>query len=169
MLVDLTEVLSDMEASPLQVAPSSPSSSLAAPLGRPSSPHPHPQCHCYLTRFSYTHSIEAVSCDEMLVELTEVLSDTGGRGGRHRCKLLPPSPPSQPSPSPSIYCDPTHFSYTHSIEAVSCDEMLVDLTEVLSDTGASPLQVARVIREEIKLKTSCNASAGLGELHIMLP
>ena len=37
---------------------------------------------------------------------------------------------------------PTHFSYTHSIEAVSCDEMLVDLTEVLSDTGASPLQVA---------------------------
>ena len=53
-------------------------------------------------------------------------------------------------------------SYTHDIEAVSCDEMFVDLTELLADTGATPLEFASLIRKEIKQATKCNASAGLG-------
>ena len=54
------------------------------------------------------------------------------------------------------------LSYTHDIEAVSCDEMFVDVTGILEDTGVTPLDLARVLREEIKEKTQCNASAGLG-------
>ncbi|XP_038061911.1 DNA repair protein REV1-like [Patiria miniata] len=55
----------------------------------------------------------------------------------------------------------TVASYTHEIEAVSCDEMFVDVTSILEDTGATPLDLARVLRQEIKEKTQCNASAGL--------
>ena len=58
------------------------------------------------------------------------------------------------------------FSYTHDIEAVSCDEMLVDLTDVLSETGASALQFASVLRKEIFEKTQCNASVGIGISHM---
>ncbi len=55
-----------------------------------------------------------------------------------------------------------YFSYTHDIEAVSCDELLVDLTDVLNETGASPLQFASILREEIFEKTRCTASVGIG-------
>ncbi|XP_041377375.1 DNA repair protein REV1-like [Gigantopelta aegis] len=55
----------------------------------------------------------------------------------------------------------TVASYTHDIEAVSCDEMLIDCTDLLADTGASPLEFATLLREDIKTKTGCNASAGL--------
>ncbi|CAL4119806.1 unnamed protein product, partial [Meganyctiphanes norvegica] len=41
-------------------------------------------------------------------------------------------------------------SYTHDIEAVSCDEMFVDLNSVLQDCGASPLEFASCIREQIQ-------------------
>ena len=56
-----------------------------------------------------------------------------------------------------------HFSYTHDIEAVSCDEMLVDCTDLLSSTGATPLEFASLLRQEIYEKTKCTASAGLGK------
>ncbi len=56
-------------------------------------------------------------------------------------------------------------SYTHDIEAVSCDEMLVDCTDLLADTGASPLEFAEHLREQIVKKTQCHASAGMGECH----
>ncbi|XP_071489120.1 DNA repair protein REV1-like [Diadema antillarum] len=52
-------------------------------------------------------------------------------------------------------------SYTHDIEAVSCDEMFVDISELARETGATPLEIAEVLREEIKEKTCCNASAGI--------
>ncbi|XP_055958334.1 DNA repair protein REV1 isoform X2 [Patella vulgata] len=55
----------------------------------------------------------------------------------------------------------TVASYTHDIEAVSCDEMLVDCTDLLADTGATPLEFATVLRQEIYNKTGCCASAGL--------
>lgn len=54
------------------------------------------------------------------------------------------------------------FRYTHDIEACSCDELLVDITTVLEDTGATPLEFAQVVREEIYEKTRCTASAGIG-------
>ncbi|XP_064643309.1 DNA repair protein REV1-like isoform X2 [Lineus longissimus] len=56
----------------------------------------------------------------------------------------------------------TIASYTHDIEAVSCDELFVDCTELLSTTGATPLEFAAFVRDEIEEKTGCTASAGLG-------
>ncbi|XP_077199622.1 DNA repair protein REV1 isoform X5 [Paroedura picta] len=53
-------------------------------------------------------------------------------------------------------------SYTHNIEAVSCDEALVDITEILAETGLSPEEIANAIRTEIKNKTKCTASIGIG-------
>ena len=55
------------------------------------------------------------------------------------------------------------FSYTHDIEAVSCDEMLVDCTDLLCNTGATPLEFALLLRKEMYEKTNCTASAGLGK------
>ncbi|XP_054266352.1 DNA repair protein REV1 isoform X2 [Macrosteles quadrilineatus] len=56
----------------------------------------------------------------------------------------------------------TVASYTLDIEAVSCDEMFVDCTSLLNETCLSPLQLASLIREEIKEKTGCPCSAGFG-------
>lgn len=53
-------------------------------------------------------------------------------------------------------------SFTHDIEAVSCDEMLIDCVDVLADTGASPTQFATYLRKVIREKTGCNASIGIG-------
>lgn len=59
-------------------------------------------------------------------------------------------------------------SYTHDIEAVSCDEMLVDCTDLLADVGAAPLDFASVLRQEIQEKTRCSASVGMGTLQFSL-
>ncbi|KAF4799971.1 hypothetical protein TURU_049524 [Turdus rufiventris] len=53
-------------------------------------------------------------------------------------------------------------SYTHNIEAVSCDEALVDITEILAETRLTPDEFANVIRTEIKDQTKCTASVGMG-------
>ncbi|NXI42605.1 REV1 protein, partial [Galbula dea] len=53
-------------------------------------------------------------------------------------------------------------SYTHNIEAVSCDEALVDITEILTETRLTPDELANVIRAEIKAQTKCTASVGMG-------
>ncbi|KAG8586852.1 hypothetical protein GDO81_005499 [Engystomops pustulosus] len=55
----------------------------------------------------------------------------------------------------------TLASYTHDIEAVSCDEALVDITQVLVEAKLSPDEVASAIRAEIKEKTLCTASIGM--------
>ncbi|XP_043927902.1 DNA repair protein REV1 [Protopterus annectens] len=55
----------------------------------------------------------------------------------------------------------TLASYTHDIEAVSCDEAFLDITEILLETGLTPEEVADVIRNDIKEKTKCSASAGI--------
>ncbi|XP_076319010.1 DNA repair protein REV1-like isoform X2 [Tachypleus tridentatus] len=51
-------------------------------------------------------------------------------------------------------------SYTLDIEAVSCDELFADCTDVLQETGVSPVEFATFLRREIKEKTGCIASAG---------
>uniref|UniRef100_A0A8D2CYM8 DNA repair protein REV1 n=1 Tax=Sciurus vulgaris TaxID=55149 RepID=A0A8D2CYM8_SCIVU len=56
----------------------------------------------------------------------------------------------------------TLASYTHNIEAVSCDEALVDITEILAETKLTPDEFADAIRMEIKDKTKCAASVGIG-------
>ncbi|XP_066863194.1 DNA repair protein REV1 isoform X1 [Kogia breviceps] len=56
----------------------------------------------------------------------------------------------------------TLASYTHSIEAVSCDEALVDITEILAETRLTPDEFANAVRMEIKDQTKCAASVGIG-------
>uniref|UniRef100_A0A8C9LQI6 DNA repair protein REV1 n=1 Tax=Piliocolobus tephrosceles TaxID=591936 RepID=A0A8C9LQI6_9PRIM len=56
----------------------------------------------------------------------------------------------------------TLASYTHNIEAVSCDEALVDITEILAETKLTPDEFANAVRMEIKDQTKCAASVGMG-------
>nr|XP_021491677.1 DNA repair protein REV1 isoform X4 [Meriones unguiculatus] len=56
----------------------------------------------------------------------------------------------------------TLASYTHNIEAVSCDEALVDITDILAETKLTPDEFAAALRTEIKDKTKCAASIGIG-------
>ncbi|XP_030614720.1 DNA repair protein REV1 [Archocentrus centrarchus] len=53
-------------------------------------------------------------------------------------------------------------SYTHDIEALSCDEVLIDGSALLAEVGASPEDLAKAIRADIKEKTGCCASVGMG-------
>ncbi|XP_029937528.1 DNA repair protein REV1 isoform X2 [Myripristis murdjan] len=53
-------------------------------------------------------------------------------------------------------------SYTHDIEALSCDEVLIDGSALLSELGIGPDDLAKAIRAEIKEKTGCSASVGMG-------
>lgn len=55
------------------------------------------------------------------------------------------------------------FSYTHDIEALSCDEVLIDASALLAELGINPEDLAKAIRADIKEKTSCCASVGMGE------
>lgn len=49
-----------------------------------------------------------------------------------------------------------------NIEAVSCDEMFVDCTDLLKKTSVTVNEFAAHIRSEIKQKTSCPCSTGFG-------
>ncbi|XP_063698219.1 DNA repair protein Rev1 [Culicoides brevitarsis] len=53
--------------------------------------------------------------------------------------------------------------YTLDIEAVSCDEMFVDLSELLISTKLDVMSVVSFLRDEIKEATGCPCSAGLGK------
>ncbi|XP_063870475.1 DNA repair protein REV1-like isoform X3 [Scylla paramamosain] len=53
-------------------------------------------------------------------------------------------------------------SFTHDIEAVSCDEMFVDLTELLQSCKVSPEDFTTYLRERVQEETGCPCSAGLG-------
>ena len=46
--------------------------------------------------------------------------------------------------------------------------MLIDCTDVLADTGATPMEFASLLRQEIHDGTRCNASAGLGMWHHLI-
>lgn len=49
------------------------------------------------------------------------------------------------------------------IEAVSCDEMYVDLTELLISSKLDVMSLVSYLRDEIKQATGCPCSAGLGK------
>ncbi|KAM3861812.1 DNA repair protein REV1-like [Diretmus argenteus] len=53
-------------------------------------------------------------------------------------------------------------SYTHDIEALSCDEVLIDGSAMLSELGIYPEDLAKAIRADIQEKTGCSASVGMG-------
>ncbi|CAH1118562.1 unnamed protein product [Phaedon cochleariae] len=56
----------------------------------------------------------------------------------------------------------TIASYTLDIEAVSCDEMYVDITKILKESGYTVEQWANHIRNEISKVTGCPCSTGFG-------
>ncbi|XP_058119832.1 DNA repair protein Rev1 isoform X2 [Anopheles coustani] len=56
----------------------------------------------------------------------------------------------------------TIAQYTLDIEAVSCDEMFVDLTELLKSTGVPVMNFVSFVRDEISTATGCACSAGIG-------
>ncbi|XP_071840706.1 uncharacterized protein [Apostichopus japonicus] len=56
----------------------------------------------------------------------------------------------------------TVASFTSNIEAISCDELYIDVTKTLMETGASPLEFAQLVKDEIFAKTQCTASVGIG-------
>lgn len=56
----------------------------------------------------------------------------------------------------------TVAQYTLNIEAVSCDEMFVDLSDVLNELQAATMDFVGLVREEVKTKTGCPCSAGVG-------
>lgn len=56
----------------------------------------------------------------------------------------------------------TLAQYTLDVEAVSCDEMYVDCTDLLKEIDASVQDFATVLRNEIKNKTGCPCSTGFG-------
>ncbi|XP_057290303.1 DNA repair protein REV1-like [Hydractinia symbiolongicarpus] len=77
---------------------------------------------------------------------------------------------------PQLVCVPYYFDeyrnvsqkfyeilshFTCNIEAVSCDEALLDITELV-ETGETILEVAENIRNEILKNTGCIASCGIG-------
>uniref|UniRef100_A0A3P8V145 DNA repair protein REV1 n=1 Tax=Cynoglossus semilaevis TaxID=244447 RepID=A0A3P8V145_CYNSE len=53
-------------------------------------------------------------------------------------------------------------SYTHDIEALSCDEVLIDASALLAELGIDAEDLAKAIRADIKEKTGCCASVGMG-------
>lgn len=55
-----------------------------------------------------------------------------------------------------------NFRYTLDVEAVSCDEMYVNLTDVLKETHISVDEFVTHVRDEITAKTQCPCSAGVG-------
>ncbi|KAI4892709.1 hypothetical protein NFI96_015304, partial [Prochilodus magdalenae] len=56
----------------------------------------------------------------------------------------------------------TLASYTYNIEALSCDEALVDATTLLAELGVTPDELASAIRADVMEKTGCSASVGMG-------
>uniref|UniRef100_A0A8C9Y2U5 DNA repair protein REV1 n=1 Tax=Sander lucioperca TaxID=283035 RepID=A0A8C9Y2U5_SANLU len=56
----------------------------------------------------------------------------------------------------------TLAGYTHDIEALSCDEVLIDGSALLTELGSNPEDLAGAIRADIKEKTGCCASVGMG-------
>ena len=66
----------------------------------------------------------------------------------------------------AIYFEILSLHYDMNVQAVSCDEMLVDVTEVLNESRLSdPLAFADVLRKRVREKTGCNASVGMGCAH----
>uniref|UniRef100_A0A7N8WMY3 DNA repair protein REV1 n=1 Tax=Mastacembelus armatus TaxID=205130 RepID=A0A7N8WMY3_9TELE len=52
--------------------------------------------------------------------------------------------------------------YTHDIEALSCDEVLIDGSALIAELGINPEDLAKTTRADIKEKTGCCASVGMG-------
>ncbi|KAH8355773.1 hypothetical protein KR200_005405 [Drosophila serrata] len=56
----------------------------------------------------------------------------------------------------------TVAQYTLNIEAVSCDEMFVELTDMVSELKVDVMAFVEHLRQEVRTKTGCPCSAGVG-------
>ncbi|KAM9487515.1 DNA repair protein REV1 isoform 1-T1 [Clarias gariepinus] len=56
----------------------------------------------------------------------------------------------------------TLASYTYNIEALSCDEALLDATSLLAELGVTPDVLGTAIRADVRERTGCCASIGMG-------
>jgi len=56
----------------------------------------------------------------------------------------------------------TVAAYTLDIQAVSCDELLVDLSRLCKELSMDPLMFASRVRSEVEAVTNCSCSVGLG-------
>uniref|UniRef100_A0A3Q2XDS0 DNA repair protein REV1 n=1 Tax=Hippocampus comes TaxID=109280 RepID=A0A3Q2XDS0_HIPCM len=56
------------------------------------------------------------------------------------------------------------LAYTHDIEALSCDEVLLDASALIAELGVDPEDLAKAIRTDIKGKTGCCASIGMSNI-----
>ncbi|KPU78063.1 uncharacterized protein Dana_GF24462, isoform B [Drosophila ananassae] len=56
----------------------------------------------------------------------------------------------------------TVSQYTLNIEAVSCDEMFVELTDLVDDLKVDVMAFVGYLRQEVHAKTGCPCSAGVG-------
>jgi len=61
----------------------------------------------------------------------------------------------------------TCATFTPFIESVSCDELYIDLTDVVYKTGQSTKSIARDIKDKFKEKTGINVSIGLGPTRML--
>lgn len=57
----------------------------------------------------------------------------------------------------------TVAQYTLNIEAVSCDEMFVELTDLVQDLQVDVMTFVTHLRQEVRDKTGCPCSAGVGD------
>ncbi|KAL0963484.1 hypothetical protein UPYG_G00307040 [Umbra pygmaea] len=121
------------------------------------------------------HSSNSVDQDVATLSMAEIAScsyearQAGVRNGMFfgQAKLLCPSLQAVPYDF-QAYKDvalamyETLASYTHNIEALSCDEALVDGTALLAELGVTPDELASSIRADIEERTGCLASVGMG-------
>lgn len=56
----------------------------------------------------------------------------------------------------------TVAQYTLNIEAVSCDEMFVELTDMVDELQVDVMAFVAHLRQEVRTKTGCPCSAGVG-------
>ncbi|KAH8296423.1 hypothetical protein KR054_005946 [Drosophila jambulina] len=56
----------------------------------------------------------------------------------------------------------TVAQYTLNIEAVSCDEMFVELTDMVDELKVDVMAFVEHLRQEVRTKTGCPCSAGVG-------
>lgn len=61
----------------------------------------------------------------------------------------------------------TCANFTPFIESVSCDELYIDLTDIVYETGRGTKSIAREIKDKFKERTGINVSVGLGPTRML--
>ncbi|KAL6101042.1 rev1 [Pungitius sinensis] len=138
-------------------------------------PNPDEDLHTSPPQESPEHYANGVEQDAATLSMAEIAScsyearKAGVKNGMFfgKAKQLCPSLQSVPYDfeaykEVAITMYETLAGYTHDIEALSCDEVLIDGSALLAELSINPEDLASAIRAEIKQKTGCCASVGMG-------